>query len=454
MEFLNFDMDHPTLDDSMFDSLMMNHTGGSEAVVDAPLPLPNTTNDALFSVPVDDSNASSDLSSSTDSLAGSKRLDNADTNGDGLLSFSDADVHAAMTSMLAPAPMSNKRVKNMQAQHAPSMSAQTPRLTLPAQQSTIAHNYGTPMTAALQQSASDFASLFSPVQQSLSQHSMDQQSMSMMQQQQQSPLVGTPLHNSLLALSLSSAAQSPALGNAFLPYLQFMSNQALGAKMLAAATNSSPLSSSSSGSMLGSPIMSASGFKRAALSGTDLKSLLTAAGSHPNQTRSKRDLAILALIFDLHISSGSMIAMTFKDCTSLVESIQRADDASNMAVHHGHTVRVTSASTNESTIMALHPFSAWALRMWMTELQRNFGWDLTEADCPLFVNSQPMYDAASNDKMLRKKALKRDAISKVFQSIKARSNCSVHKNTVAISHLRSIDHMYPELIRTLSETLY
>ena len=182
----------------------------------------------------------------------------------------------------------------------------------------------------------------------------------------------------------------------------------------------------------------------------ELQSIFQAADNHPNQTRCKRDIAILALLFDLHVSSGSMIRLSFQHVPTIIESIRRGDDPTDMAIYDNHMVHVVNVTNSEITPTRCGPFTAWALRHWILELVESFQWNLNDVANPLFVNSQPIYDPDTGVKLLKPKPLKRDAISKVFQATKTRCGLNVHKNTVAISNLEPIQFVYKEWIKKFS----
>jgi hypothetical protein len=178
----------------------------------------------------------------------------------------------------------------------------------------------------------------------------------------------------------------------------------------------------------------------------ELEGLFIAASSHQSVTRSKRDVAILALILDLHLSSGTIIRMKFSNVRTIMESIRNGQEAN----YQGHYVEIDQGSTTAGRLLC-HPFTAWALFNWINELMAKYSWK-PEDDMPLFVNSQPLYDSETGAKSLRQISLKRDAISKVFQSIKHRSGIACHKSVVASSSLQLLTPVYVDLInRFMSE---
>lgn len=175
----------------------------------------------------------------------------------------------------------------------------------------------------------------------------------------------------------------------------------------------------------------------------EIHQLFMAAKRHPNPIRCKRDVAILCLIMDTHLSSGTIIQLAFGSVRSLLELALSSEEPQSF---EGHAINVlsTNSISPDPTRHQLHPFTAWALYTWINELVHVFQWDTTLAN-PLFINSQPSLDHSSGSRILRKIPLKRDAISKVFQAIKARSGVRCPKTMTAVSNLDPIHGSFLEL---------
>jgi hypothetical protein len=185
---------------------------------------------------------------------------------------------------------------------------------------------------------------------------------------------------------------------------------------------------------------------RRVLNEQELRALFTTANSHANLTRCKRDIAILCLILDTHLSSGNIIKLTFECIPTIIASVDQPDESVRYENHHIDVLQPTT--TSNPSRHTLHPFTAWALRVWTTELIKGFGWG-TASTNPLFVNSQPLFDNNTGERTLRQTPLKRDAISKVFQSIKQRSGVQCPKNMTASSNLMPIEPCMEELKQQL-----
>lgn len=184
---------------------------------------------------------------------------------------------------------------------------------------------------------------------------------------------------------------------------------------------------------------------RKALSASEIESLFMAANNHPNLTRCKRDIAIIALLLDLHLSSGTMIKMTFNSIASILKTLNEPEN-----VQQQHLIETHAPGSVDPQRQPCHAFTVWALRNWVQELIEGYGWQLDDGNQPLFVNSQPLYNSDNGEKSLRRIPLKRDAISKVLQSAKNRSGVVAHKNSIASSSLTPLNETYPQLINMLN----
>ncbi len=175
------------------------------------------------------------------------------------------------------------------------------------------------------------------------------------------------------------------------------------------------------------------------LSGDDLERLFVAANGHSSSTRSKRDVAILCLIFDAHFSSSTITKLTFQSIPSLLRAVQSGDSSLE-----NHIIEIADGESNVSRHLC-HPFTAWAIKEWLMELAA-FGWSLSDPTNPVFVNSQPVCNSDSGEKRLRRMSLKRDAITKVFNSVRSRAGVPCHKQVTAVTTLQPVEDRYAQWI--------
>lgn len=195
----------------------------------------------------------------------------------------------------------------------------------------------------------------------------------------------------------------------------------------------------------------------------ELKTMFMISAQHANVTRGRRDLAVLALIIDCKLSSGTIVKLTLSNIKSVVCNVLKGGSW-NL---EGHKVECSSASgvTSDLTLTA---WTAWCLHQWIHHILFEYSWKDSEDiwSLPLFVNSNTVFDQGPDNvfngqqeipsepiRMLKKIALKRDAISKIFASIKQRSHLNVNKNVVAASDLTAIEPVYKDWISILERDL-
>ena len=227
----------------------------------------------------------------------------------------------------------------------------------------------------------------------------------------------------------------------------------LPSNVLSGTRTSSPPSTPSFHAMKPTPFVSSPTMNthKDLVSQQEIEQMVLVASSHPNQTRSKRDLAILCLILDLGLSAGCVVQLTFASIPSILNMISvAAQSGQDPTVCYersmeqqptgigmeagspfdGHFVSVNAGGRIKN--MGCHPMTAWAIYHWALELVQTFSWPITPpqpmfmgqeeaSPCPLFVNSNPSYNQETGRRELKRISVKRDAVSKVFQGIKKRS---------------------------------
>lgn len=188
--------------------------------------------------------------------------------------------------------------------------------------------------------------------------------------------------------------------------------------------------------------------QRKGLTPVEIEALYLAANGHVSATRSKRDLAILSLILDMHLSSGTITRMTMKNVNFVRRAVHQGIGLGELSSFENFNIDIPNSSGYGTTSsVPCHPLTAWALTCWIQDLHHTYKWDLNDDELPLFVNSQPLFSNVNGEKSLRKIPLKRDAISKVFQSIKQRSGVSCHKSIVATTNLNCVTSFSSEWIK-------
>ena len=192
---------------------------------------------------------------------------------------------------------------------------------------------------------------------------------------------------------------------------------------------------------------------RKGLTAIEMEALFLSSNSHPSATRCKRDIAILCLILDLHLSSGTIIKMEFGNAPSISELVRQRlanpDQDPSTVSYQGHVVKVKNPGFTNPSTLTCHPMTAWALSNWMYELVMLYKWDMSDDTLHIFVNSQPVADPVTGERVLKQVPLKRDAISKVFQSIKQKCGVQCHKNNVASASLSAVGPVYLEWMKRL-----
>lgn len=186
--------------------------------------------------------------------------------------------------------------------------------------------------------------------------------------------------------------------------------------------------------------------KNAPLSISEIKAIFDASISHGNKTRAKRDLAIVCLLLDLHESSGSITRMTFGSIKSIIHSM--INQSTGIESLLGHHILVYDPVQQVNNLKRCHPITAWALKNWVSELVFNYSWGFDE-NLPLFVNSQPIVHEVTGIYSLRQNSLKRDAISKVFQSVRKKAKVQCLKNNISQTSLSVLDSECADIIRKL-----
>lgn len=193
--------------------------------------------------------------------------------------------------------------------------------------------------------------------------------------------------------------------------------------------------------------------------GDEMRRLILSASSHHQLTRCKRDLAILTLTLDPHLSNATMIRMTLASVASIVFNIRAMNGAplsADLTDYQGFEIEAHEPGATMPQRHVLHPFTSWTVHLWIRELEVNYGWLLSDAHlgAPLFVNSQPLLNRMNGQRSLRRVPLKRDAISKVFQSIKSRAHLDVHKSVTAVSFMECLDlDDYARILVDINESI-
>jgi hypothetical protein len=188
------------------------------------------------------------------------------------------------------------------------------------------------------------------------------------------------------------------------------------------------------------------------LSADNIRSLIQTCCNDKNRLRSKRDLAILCLIIDTHLSQGKISTLTFGSIKSIIHTLKENGQLSNInyylkiSAFDGRAKRFDAQSVKK--MVKMHPLTAWAIGRWVEELVDNWGWNLDDDSNPLFVNLHHTY-SYNGEKTLRKECLKRDAISKTFIALKDISGILVDSHVVAASDFSPINGVYLDWIRII-----
>lgn len=210
-----------------------------------------------------------------------------------------------------------------------------------------------------------------------------------------------------------------------------------------------------------------SNYMEPGLSSDQMEALLQTANSYGTPTRSKRDLAIICLLLDAHMSCGMVASLSFSSIPTLVQAVLVKENVHSQE----HDVHLPEQYATTRSTLRLHPFTAWALYRWVQELSEVYAWPFeVDAALPLFVNALPVlpegHDSVNEDThesvgastplsassslltpstpstatstslaatrpVLRKVALKRDAISKVMAAVKQRSGVHFSRRQAA-----------------------
>jgi hypothetical protein len=186
------------------------------------------------------------------------------------------------------------------------------------------------------------------------------------------------------------------------------------------------------------------------LSAAEIKALILRPLSDKNISRAKRDLAILSLILDNHLPRKQIAKMTFGSIKSIVAAVH---DGRDINVNISYYISVINEDRRHRrpdlrdpnlTMIKIHPFTAYCIYRWVEELVVQYHFDYNFNN-PLFVNAHPIYD--SNNKItLRKQVLTRDAISKIFLSLKEACGIHVPGDSIKLSGYSFIEGEYRDLI--------
>jgi hypothetical protein len=154
----------------------------------------------------------------------------------------------------------------------------------------------------------------------------------------------------------------------------------------------------------------------------ELATFLRVAGHHGSSTRSKRDLAIICLLIDAHMSCGMITALTLVSVSSIIECIKNGEEAQKSP--HAVELPMNYPTNGGKSRFPCHPLTVWALERWLLELKNEYDWELNPCrETPLFVNALPVLPEQEGQlrPVLRQIPLKRDAICKILTAVKQRS---------------------------------
>lgn len=170
----------------------------------------------------------------------------------------------------------------------------------------------------------------------------------------------------------------------------------------------------------------------AGLSLDQIRRILGTASSHLKTTRAKRDVAMICLILDSHLSSSMIASLRFAHVSSIRDCVINK----NSFNPHEHMINIPE--TIAADLVPLHPMTAWALYVWIQELADTYAYSL-DYESPVFISSHGMTnDEKEAAGMLKPVALKRDAVNKVFQSIRFKSKVNATKPVVAQSNFNEV----------------
>ena len=122
---------------------------------------------------------------------------------------------------------------------------------------------------------------------------------------------------------------------------------------------------------------------------------------------------MLCLLLDLKLACQRIADLQYRDISGIL-------DGSFDGIYR-FNVKVNAPTR----AIKCHPHTAATVRAWAEEAKRSFG--VLHADAPLFV---PLSIIHTDIRTIQRTPLKRDAISKVFASLKSASGVSLSKEVV------------------------
>lgn len=162
----------------------------------------------------------------------------------------------------------------------------------------------------------------------------------------------------------------------------------------------------------------------------DITRVLEAASSNKIAMKAKRDTAMVCLLLDMKLPCQKIAALTYRDVRGIIE---RNFDGVVIGTRNGVGGRR----------LLCHPMTVQTIREWVEHCKSSYQWTY-EDEAPLFV---PL-PVGSGSQIPRRIFLKRDAISKVFASIKNTSNVEMSKDVINMTDFSSY---LPESLETTAK---
>ncbi|KAI3661847.1 hypothetical protein MP638_003855 [Amoeboaphelidium occidentale] len=155
-----------------------------------------------------------------------------------------------------------------------------------------------------------------------------------------------------------------------------------------------------------------------ALSSNEISRLFEAARNGKNVMKVKRDTAMLCFLLDLKMSSQKIADLQYRDIKGMVDGSFRG-------------VYVYNRSNEVIKHIECHERTASSVREWIAECKTQYEWEY-EDNSPVFV---PLAFLGVDRKPIRQ-PLKRDAVSKVFGSLKSASGVWLSRDLIQNSALQ------------------
>lgn len=183
-------------------------------------------------------------------------------------------------------------------------------------------------------------------------------------------------------------------------------------------------------------------FNNDKLTTSEIRALLHASlrnQKHGFDYKGKRNLAIVCLTVDVHLSASSISRLTFGDIKGIVSAVQKNENL----LEDNYCIEFTGSRSQ--TISGCHPLTAWSLGNLVRELTSTHHWNFDDAN-PLFVRGNLGLFNGDFPKILR-----RDAISKVFSSVKDKANVEASAIKISRSTFAVLENDYLEILREIQE---